>query len=228
MRSNTDMGNLYLVRHGQASFGADNYDQLSDLGKRQSVRLGEHFAQLGVQFDAVITGMLQRHTQTWEGIAQGAGLSHTPLLRSGLNEYDSVAVIRAVHPAPLARPTNAEEVKHHFRLLREGLTRWSEGAVQPEGMPAYADWVRGITDVLDHVRSQCSGNVLLVSSGGPIATATGHVLGTSAVTSIELNMRIRNSAVTEFAFSPRRHLLLSFNTIAHLESPQHAGWVTFT
>jgi broad specificity phosphatase PhoE len=119
-------------------------------------------------------------------------------------------------------------VKHHFRLLRDGLNRWSEGAVLPEGMPAYADWVRGITDVLDHVRSQCSGNVLLVSSGGPIATATGHVLGTSAETSIELNMRIRNSAVTEFAFSPKRHLLLSFNTIAHLESPQHAGWVTFT
>lgn len=221
------MGNLYLVRHGQASFGADNYDQLSDLGQRQSVRLGEHFAQLGVKFDTVITGTLQRHAQTWAGIAQGSGLAHAPLLRSGLNEYDSLAVIRTVHAAPLPRPASAEEVKHHFRLLREGLRQWSKGTVQPEGMPTYADWVRGITDVLDHVRSQCSGNVLLVSSGGPIATATGHVLGTSAETSIELNMRIRNSAVTEFAFTPKRHLLLCFNTIAHLESPQYADWVSY-
>jgi broad specificity phosphatase PhoE len=38
------MGNLYLVRHGQASFGAADYDQLSELGQRQSVRLGEYFA----------------------------------------------------------------------------------------------------------------------------------------------------------------------------------------
>ena len=26
------MGTLYLVRHGQASFGADDYDKLSELG----------------------------------------------------------------------------------------------------------------------------------------------------------------------------------------------------
>lgn len=227
MRSNSGMGTLYLVRHGQASFGADNYDQLSALGERQSVRLGEHFAQLGLQFEAVITGTLQRHAQTWAGIAQGAGLAHTPLLRSGLNEYDSAAIIRAVHPAPLPKPANAEEVKHHFRLLREGLTAWSEDKLQPAGMPPYAEWVRGITDVLDHVRAQYSGNVLLVSSGGPIATATGHMLGASAATSIELNLRIRNSAVSEFVFTPKRHMLLAFNSIAHLESPQYADWVTY-
>jgi broad specificity phosphatase PhoE len=52
------MGNLYLVRHGQASFGAADYDNLSELGQRQSVRLGEYFAGKGLQFDAVITGTL--------------------------------------------------------------------------------------------------------------------------------------------------------------------------
>ena len=66
------MGNLYLVRHGQASFGADDYDQLSDLGQRQSQRLGEYFAGKGLQFEAVLTGTLKRHAQTWAGIAKGA------------------------------------------------------------------------------------------------------------------------------------------------------------
>ena len=73
------MGNLYLVRHGQASFGAADYDNLSELGYRQSVRLGEYLAGKGLQFEAVITGTLRRHAQTWAGIAQGAELTHTPL-----------------------------------------------------------------------------------------------------------------------------------------------------
>ena len=37
------MSELHLVRHAQASFGSDNYDQLSDLGHRQSRLLGGHF-----------------------------------------------------------------------------------------------------------------------------------------------------------------------------------------
>jgi broad specificity phosphatase PhoE len=44
------MGTLYLVRHGQASFGADDYDQLSALGRRQSVRLGEYLRGKGHAF----------------------------------------------------------------------------------------------------------------------------------------------------------------------------------
>jgi broad specificity phosphatase PhoE len=52
------MGHLYLVRHGQASFGADNYDQLSELGGWQSERLGQYFASKGRAFDTVITGSL--------------------------------------------------------------------------------------------------------------------------------------------------------------------------
>ena len=66
------MGTLYLVRHGQASFGAADYDQLSDLGRRQSERLGRYWRERGITFDAVLTGTLRRHAQTWEGIAAGA------------------------------------------------------------------------------------------------------------------------------------------------------------
>jgi broad specificity phosphatase PhoE len=65
------MGNLYFVRHGQASFGADDYDQLSELGSRQSVRLGEYLAEKGLQFEAVYTGSLKRHIQTYGGIQTG-------------------------------------------------------------------------------------------------------------------------------------------------------------
>jgi len=95
-------------------------------------------------------------------------------------------------------------------------------------MPEYTDFVHGITSALDHVRSHHHGqNVLLVSSGGPIATAVGHVLGLSPDATIELNMRIRNSAVTEFQFSPRRHTLLTYNTLPHLDGGEYTDWVTY-
>ena len=227
------MGNLYLVRHGQASFGATDYDNLSALGQRQSKRLGEYFKGKGLQFDAVLTGTLKRHAQTWGGIAQGmategqAERTMQALLWPGLNEYDSEAVVRAIHPAPLERPDSPEGYKHHFRLLRDGLTQWMNGVVSPTGMPSYPDFVQGVSSALDHVRQHCSGNVLIVSSGGPIATALGRVLGTTPETTIELNMRIRNSAVSELMFTPKRHVLLTFNTLPHLDAAEYASWITY-
>ena len=226
------MGILYLVRHGQASFGADDYDQLSALGQRQSERLGRYWAERGLRFGAVLTGSLKRHAQTWAGIASGAGLDIEPLVWPGLNEYDSEAVIRAVLPcrsgAVLGDPHSPEGYRAHFRLLRDGLAQWMAGTVSPQGMPEYTDFVHGITSALDHVRANHKGqNVLIVSSGGPIATAVGHVLGLSPDATIDLNMRIRNSAVTEFQFSARRHTLLTYNTLPHLDSPDHRDWITY-
>ena len=223
------MGNLYLVRHGQASFGAADYDNLSERGHQQSVKLGAYFRDAGVTFDAVITGTLKRHVQTWQGIARGMQRDDgDALARPGLNEYDPVAIIRAIHPEPLHVPTTPEQVKGYFRLLRDGLAAWMQGKTEPVGMPKYAEFLAGVTSALDHVRANHFGkNVLIVSSGGPISTAVGHVLGTTPETTIELNLRIRNSALSEFAFTPKRHALVSYNTVPHLDSTADSGWVTY-
>ena len=221
------MGTLYLVRHGQASFGADDYDQLSELGRRQSERLGQYWGARGMHFDAVFTGTLRRHAQTWSGIALGAGYDQQAQTLAGLNEYDSAAVIAAIHPQPLPRPDSPELYRQHFRLLRDGLRQWMNGVISPRGMPSYDDFLAGVTAVLEQVRRDYEGRVLIVSSGGPIATAVGHVLGTTPETTIDLNMRIRNSAVSEFSFTPKRHALLSYNTLPHLDEPALADWITY-
>lgn len=223
------MGTLYLVRHGQASFGADDYDQLSELGRRQSVRLGEYFAERGIHFDGLIAGTLRRHKQTMAGILEGMKRAGEHLDWAGLNEYDSEAVIACVHPQPLQRPTSPEMVRHHFRLLRDGLGQWMAGSASPAGMPTYADFLAGVAGALDHVRANHYGqNVLVVTSGGPISTAVGHVLGMKPEATIDLNMRIRNTAFTEFAFTPKRHMLVAFNAIPHLDTPDLRDWVTYT
>lgn len=221
------MGQLYLVRHGQASLGAADYDQLSPLGEMQSQRLGEHWRSQGLSFDTVITGALKRHAQTLAGIQHSMGTQHQALIWPGLNEYDSEALIRAIQPGELVKPTTPEGYKHYFRLLRDGLTQWMAGVITPQDMPSYTEFVKGVTSALEQIRQQHTGHVLLVSSGGPIATALAHVLRVSPETSIELNMRLRNSAVSEFSFSPKRHTLIGFNSVAHLETPSHKDWVTF-
>ena len=224
------MGTLYLVRHGQASFGAADYDQLSALGQRQCQRLGEHWRARGLRFDAVLIGTLRRHRQSFDAIAQGLGAESAPEAQvvPALDEYDPAAIVRAVHDGPLAPPKSPDDVRRHFRLLREGLLAWMEGRTRPEGLPTHAEFMAGIVAALDRVREQHLGQrVLVVSSGGPISHAVGHVLGTPPPAVVELNLRIRNSAVSEFAFSERKHSLVTFNTLPHLEAPGHEEWVTY-
>ena len=98
------MGTLYLVRHGQASFGADDYDQLSPLGLQQAQRLGAHWLAHGQRFDTVLMGTLRRHAQTLDGIAQGLPGLPAPQVLPSLDEYDSLALIRAIHTEPLQKP----------------------------------------------------------------------------------------------------------------------------
>lgn len=225
---NPAMGTLYLVRHGQASFGAEDYDRLSDLGQRQCAQLGSWMQGRGLAFEAVLRGSLRRHRESLEALAGELPGLPQALEWPGLNEYDSEAVVRSVHAGELPRPDTPEAYRQHFRLLREGLASWMAGQVQPAGMPSWQGFLQGVTSALDHVRTQHQGDVLLVSSGGPIATAVAHVLDAPPATAIELNLRIRNSALTEFAFTPKRHMLVTYNTLPHLDAPERHGWVTYT
>jgi broad specificity phosphatase PhoE len=221
------MGILTLVRHGQASFGAADYDCLSERGQRQCRLLGEYWRQRKQGFSAVLRGSLTRHAQSFAAIQEGLGKLPEPLVWPGLNEYDSEAVIRAHHAGELHRPRNAEEVKQYFRLLREGLRAWMAGSTQPVGMPSYADFSAGVASALAHVREHCEGPVLIVSSGGPISTAVAQVLGAPQEAAIEMNLQLRNSALTEFVFSAKKHSLQSFNHLPHLDTAGLRELVTY-
>lgn len=222
------MGTLLLVRHGQASFGTDDYDRLSELGAQQCAALGAWLHERGRRFEGVLRGTLRRHAQSLEAIADTLPGLPPAIEWPGLNEYDSEALVRSVFSGELPPPTDREAYRTHFRLLREGMAAWMEGRTAPRGMPSWPEFVAGVTGALDLVRERFEGDVLLVSSGGPISTAVAQVLGAPSASVIELNLRIRNSALTEFAFTPKRHMLASFNHTPHLDHPERAGWVTYT
>ena len=54
------MATIYLIRHGQASFGKENYDQLSPRGWEQGRVLGRWLAGK-VTHNAVLGGNMEHH-----------------------------------------------------------------------------------------------------------------------------------------------------------------------
>ncbi|MFN9904827.1 MAG: histidine phosphatase family protein, partial [bacterium] len=90
------MGTLYLVRHGQASFGSEDYDRLSELGRRQCAALGEWMRERGITFEGTLRGTHRRHRESLEAIASTLPAVPSATEWPGLNEYDSEAVLRTV------------------------------------------------------------------------------------------------------------------------------------
>jgi broad specificity phosphatase PhoE len=219
---------IYLVRHGQASFGADNYDQLSALGEQQSLWLGEHFAQRAIRFDRVIIGTQLRHSQTVARILQGLGQTLAVEQHAGLNEYDFIALHSALGNTdsdPGMPPY--ENRRDYYRTLKQALKLWSEGKLTGPLPETWEEFVDRVGNALRSIQQSAHGRVLVVSSGGPIAVAAQRVLQAPSVTAIELNFQIRNTSVCQFFFNGQSIRLATFNTIPHLDRHDRAEAITF-
>lgn len=215
---------LYLVRHAQASYGAEDYDRLSELGLRQSRWLGEYFAERGMTFDLVMRGTLRRHAETLAGIGRGMGFE--PLFRedAGLNEYDSHALLRA-HTGLDA--LQGSDRRAHFRVLREALYAWTDGTLQGPAHGRFDAFRSRVLAALATIRSSGAENVLVVSSGGPISTILAEVLGMPARGVVDLNLQTRNTGITELRLGAHAIHCVSFNNVPHLDRPDRAGTLTY-
>ncbi|MGM8939268.1 histidine phosphatase family protein [Psychrobacter glaciei] len=92
------MTTILLARHGQASFGQENYDQLSELGSIQAQMLGQHYATTQRRIDAIFSGSLVRQQDSarhfWESYQSSMDKSNeTPILAAlDINEPDSYII----------------------------------------------------------------------------------------------------------------------------------------
>ncbi len=230
------MSTLYLVRHGQASFGTDNYDQLSTLGRQQVQLLGEFFAESGERIDRIYSGTLQRQRETAEILA--TALAHTtPLVISGaFDEYDSDSMLRAY-----ASSLNAEQLaqagwpglrhdRRKFQFFLESAARaWVAAEIVAEQMLPWQQFHSRITTALAETMQQegRSKTLLLSTSGGVIGTVVAHVLGLSNHMGVELNWAVHNASITRLIYSAEKVSLSMFNALPHLEREGRRQLITY-
>lgn len=225
------MSELFLVRHAQASFGSGNYDRLSELGHRQARWLGEYFRSRDLAFDRVICGRMVRHRETVEGIYQGMAQSlAAPDTDPCWNEFDFEAIVGAfLDQFPGERPAPDASTGSFARVLRGALEAWTEDRLAgqlPERWQQFAERVqRGLAATT--AAPADARRILVVSSGGAIATALSHVLGAPASSMVHMNLQLRNSSVSHLYFNERAVHFSGFNHAPHLDLPERAGSVTY-
>lgn len=225
---------VLVVRHGQASFGADDYDVLSDLGWEQARALGTHLAAQGVRPAAVVRGTLRRQRETVEGLLAGLADAGAPgpdpeavRVDAGWDEFDHLGVV-AAHPDLPQGGTAALDRREFQRVFVEATGRWAldEGGEgdYPETFAAFVARSRGALADAVSVGDEAGGVVVAVTSGGPIgAVAAGLVDpdGTDRPTLVRLWERFNtvcvNSSVTRVLVGSTGTRMLTFNEHTHLD-----------
>ena len=225
------MSEIYFVRHGQASFGSSNYDQLSELGHEQARLLGEYFRERDMGFDHIITGDMVRHRETAEGICVGMGLGSQQFeVYPELNEFDFHSVLRAyITQFPEHALPEKPVAKDFFRRLKKGILLWSTGELEGELPETWASFEQRLQVFRQGIQRRHAGQrLLVVSSGGAIAMLIRQLLQAPESVMVELNLQTRNTALTHCRFNSHSMRLSSFNNVPHLDRLDRQSMITYT
>jgi broad specificity phosphatase PhoE len=209
------MGVLLLLRHGQASLGASDYDRLSDLGRQQARLAGARLGDASVTVDRIMCGALVRQRDT--AIAALAAMNRPELglsVDARLDEYDHAGVL-AVHTSAVSfESATPDSARHVQSALEEAISKWAAGG---DGYAeAHAEFVGRVHDVVTELEAM-RGCTLAVTSGGVIAVAAAHLLGLPADQWPALARVCVNASITKVITGESGSSLLTFNDHAHLE-----------
>lgn len=200
------MGQILLVRHGQASWGAADYDVLSEHGERQAAATGRALAHL--RPDAVLHGSMQRQRRTAEVLAAAAGWEVDATVDDGWDEMDHLAVLDA-QPRDFEGEPDARQFQAWFE---KATARWLSGDHDGDYRESWAAFSERVLEALDRVGD---GTTVVVSSGGPISVVTASLLESPAAYQ-RIAPVVVNASVTRIVTGSRGRTLVSFNEHGHL------------
>ncbi|MFA9216074.1 MAG: histidine phosphatase family protein [Sphingomonadaceae bacterium] len=241
------MGHIYLVRHGQASFGSANYDQLSTLGFEQSRLLGQWFANSRQSFQRVVTGGMARHRQTadtclaelprsalndteWLTDDGFAEFNHHEVLLRHCPEFADPALFQRLLAE---RGRDSSPMRAFEQIFRAAMQRWMGGwhdADYSETWPAFRQRCVTALERLHSVAEDGSasvGSTIVFTSGGTIATLMQHILGLQDEQVTDMSWTLANCAITKLQHRPGQVSLAYLNNYAHLEWLGEPGTVTY-
>lgn len=224
------MGHLILVRHGQASFGAADYDVLSERGWEQGRLLGSWLREVDLTPTAVIHGSMRRHRETAEAMTETAGWSDLEVtVDPGWDEFDHVGLVSS-HPDLAGGADHTTMDRRRFQEVFEEVTaRWAAGE-QAGAVESYADFLLRVRTSLERAMEVCGSGetVVVVTSGGPIGAVAASLVDPGAVDDqaaqarlwARFNTVVVNAAYTRLLVGSTGARLLTFNEHHHLRGEQ--------
>ncbi len=232
---------IYFIRHGQASFGEKNYDQLSPAGILQARVLGNHLAGIPITFHERYSGAMKRQQHTAQEVRAAfasAGIAVPDLtINSAFDEYDAFGIwdhhTRRMLDEKSLTPEDMRQVRTDRRKFQNVFERvmmeWIAGEHDVPGDERWCDFVDRIRQGVLSLAgpSEAGGNIAVFSSGGPISAVMKLALSLTDAKAMEVSWQIMNASVTRFYASSRGIFLSGFNDITHLMLQQDASLLTF-
>ena len=206
------MASLYLIRHGQASFGSANYDQLSPLGQRQADVSGRFFADTELHFAQAVSGDLSRQRETGERVLASQPRPATLRIDPRLNERDAAFAERV--------KAGRSDSKQYQKVIQAVFNAWvSPDCPDLPDTASWPDYVAGVQGALVDAMAQAESgtDTAIFTSGGTIATAVSWVLGMPHDKIYGFYEPVFNCSITRLIFSRGRVSLSNFNDTAHLQ-----------
>lgn len=229
------MATIYLIRHGQAQFGMEEYDALSPTGIEQAKILGDSLVQRNIIPTKIISGAMKRHQQTMEYCLEKMNLSNLEKsTNEDWNEFDHRDIIAKYEP----RYADLNELKKDIFLdkspkekitevLMGAVTRWTSGQHYDynESWTTFCERVKnGLQKIEDEAKKEDI--IFVFSSGGSISVILQKILDLSIQKTFELQLNIANCSITKLRTSSRGTQLLSFSDYAHFEG-EYKKWLTY-
>jgi broad specificity phosphatase PhoE len=222
------LSRIYLVRHGQATFGADDYDQLTATGVAQCAQLARHWRAIGRRVDRVYAGTLRRQRASAEVFVQalaGEGGDVLPVQTlPGIEEYDHRALLAALEggrPLP-----EAQDRREFHRRLSRALYAWIDGGLA--GIEDYAHFRDRCAAALTRLLAETGRGVdaVIFGSAGSLAAAMQPALGMADRALMRLKLTFYNSGVSCLLFDGETLTIESLNAVSHLEQPAFTHLIT--
>lgn len=231
------MSSLLLIRHGQASLGAADYDVLSPLGVTQARRLGEHLGGM-LRPDLIVTGPRVRQRDTAAHMiaaarARGADFPDA-LVQGEFDEYPALEIMQrhlqrlaaadaelAGHVADLARhPAGSRDQRRAFEAAFQRMMKsWHDGHLEDPGIEAATAFADRVEAGLRELLAPRGRTVLVVSSAGPVGIGLRLGLGLDLWSGLKASFVVHNSSVSELKTRGGEPMLSMFNALPHLRDP---------
>jgi len=207
---------VLLVRHGQASFGAEDYDRLSPLGEEQSRLLGSSLDARGVRPEVVVRGSMRRHRQTTSAAVAGAGWDVDVVEDAAWDEFDHLTTLTGTLASDGFGGLSYDE---QVSRVEASIDRWASGRHDDEYRESFPTFQARVSEAVARLLTGLGPKetAVVFTSGGPVSWVAASLVDGGVPAWARLSRVVVNSGVTKVLSGRRGTSLVSFNDHAHLE-----------